>query len=135
MSAASKTRSARFVRNTVRRKRKTGFGPPSFFCFCRPGFILNSHLQLCCLVDIILGTGMRSPYTLRHPEGQSPEASCHNLLRFIADEAYVVAKIFVDSREFQPRVLFGFGLEHFALFRPDFEENCGSRLEAAFGLL
>ena len=57
------------------------------------------------------------------------------LLRLVTHEADVVAKIFVDSREFQPRILLGFGLEHFALFRSDFEQNRSSRLELAFGLL
>ena len=58
-----------------------------------------------------------------------------SLFRFVTHEADVVAKIFVDSREFQPRILLGFGLEHFALFRPDFEQNRSFRLELAFGLL
>ena len=58
-----------------------------------------------------------------------------SLFRFIADKADIVAKIFVDSREFQPRILLGFGLEHFALFRSDFKQDRCARLELAFGLL
>ena len=57
------------------------------------------------------------------------------LLRFIAYKAYVVAEVFVNAREFEPWILFGFALEHFALFRSDFKQNRCTRLELAFCLL
>ena len=49
---------------------------------------------------VILGAKRRESMRSRHAEGLCPEASSYGLLRFIAYKSYVVAEVFMDTREF-----------------------------------